>query len=216
MAITFTKDTRFLFAGGAATDSGRLAEPEGIGHGFVRIIRDYLRAKHPPLAPACINRGFTCIGMADLAARWEQDVVAERPDVVSILIDVDDHSRRPPHSTPGDCLDQFRTVYRHILAATARDLPRSEIILFHPPALWSHAAIEADQFLKPYVDSLEEIAREFQAYATVPLHSAFVYARRNRPDIQWATGDGQLNSSSHMIIAYTWMEVAGITHRAFS
>jgi hypothetical protein len=64
--------------------------------------------------------------------------------------------------------------------------------------------------------TLQEIAREFGAECVVPLHSAFVYARKTRPDIQWVRDDGQIAPSGQMLIAYTWLEETGVFRRAFA
>lgn len=32
---------RFVFIGDSITESGRLEDPEGIGNGYVRLIKDY-------------------------------------------------------------------------------------------------------------------------------------------------------------------------------
>lgn len=216
MAVTFNKDSRFLFVGDRITAAGRETDSEGTGHGYVRIIRDFLRAKHPPIAPIVINRGSARERLPELAASWEREVIAERPDLVSILIDLNDPRPAMPGGHAEPSLDQFRTVYRHILSQTAESLPDAKVVLCEPAALWSTAPVEADEVLRPYVHSLMEIAREFDAKAIVPLHSAFVYVRKARPDIDWTAADHQPTSSGHAVIAYTWLEELGIATRSYA
>ena len=216
MAINFNKDTRFLFVGDSVTEGGRTTDPGGIGDSYVRITRDLLRARHPPTAPIVINRGAANLRLSELAARWSQDVIAERPDLISILIGVNDATSGPQTSTAGASIAQFATIYRHILTRTAEHLPRCTLVLCEPAALWSATSVHADENLRPYMHTLTEIAREFKAYCIVPLHSAFVYARRARPDIAWVRDDGQPTSSGHALIAHTWMEETGILPRPVS
>ena len=59
MPIRLNPKSKFVFIGDSITDCGRGGEPEGIGSGYVRLVRDYLRAKDPGHAPEVINRGVS-------------------------------------------------------------------------------------------------------------------------------------------------------------
>lgn len=54
----FTEKDCILFIGDSITDSGRQAEPEEIGDGYVRLIRDHLICQSPANAPVIINKGI--------------------------------------------------------------------------------------------------------------------------------------------------------------
>ena len=211
MAISFNRDTRFLFVGDSITESGRANDPEGLGFGYVRFVRDFIRAQHPPTAPIVINRGH--LGrMVDLAARWKEDVIAERPDVLSIHFDLNAGSNPPEQLT----VDQYHAVYRQVLVETLEFLPRCKLVLCQPTALWSRNAVEGDERLRPYGVTLAELSSEFGAEVIVPLHEAFVFTRRARPDVKWFVDQSTLTSSGHMLVAYTWLESCGMVKRAFT
>ncbi|HXE54995.1 MAG TPA: hypothetical protein VN541_18380 [Tepidisphaeraceae bacterium] len=203
MPIPFNKNSRFLFIGDAVTDANRSGDDEGIGTGYVRMIRDYLRAMSTATAPLVINRGRSGGRLSELLEQCQQEIVAARPDVLSFMIDVPDPHRQPGGS--GESLGDFRSLYREVLSRSLTALPRSKLVLCEPPAVWSLAPVEADEVLRPYVHALFEIAAEFNAQATVPVHSALVYARKARPDIRWVVEDQLLSSSAHTIIAHTWL-----------
>jgi acyl-CoA thioesterase I len=211
MAISFNRDSRFLFVGDSMTESGRANDPEGLGSGYVRFVRDFIRAQHPPTAPTVINRGHLA-RMVDVAARWKQDVIAERPDVLSIHFDLNAATNPPEHLS----VDQYHAVYRQVLVETREFLPSCKLVLCQPTALWSRVAIEADERLRPYGVSLAELRTEFGAEVIVPLHEAFVFTRRVRPDVQWFVDQSTLTSSGHMLVAYTWLESCGMVKRAFT
>ena len=89
MAFHYNSRTRMVFIGDDVTDAGRTDDADGIGHGYVRMIRDILAAKDPPTAPVVINRGTAGARIIDLGARFEADVLELKPDVLSILIGMD-------------------------------------------------------------------------------------------------------------------------------
>ena len=56
MALPLSKEARWIFIGDSITDAGR--SPEAVGTGYVRDIRDWLRASVPARAPQILNRAF--------------------------------------------------------------------------------------------------------------------------------------------------------------
>jgi acyl-CoA thioesterase-1 len=208
MAIYYNSRTRMVFIGDDVTDAGRSADVEGLGHGYVRMIRDILAAKDPPTAPTVVNRGAAGARIIDLDARWEADVLELKPDVLSILIGMD--GGLPRGDKPPAGIEAFRAMYRQILQKTADALPACKVVLCEPTAVWSRTATDIDPNVRPYVESLNRIAVEFKAEVVVPLHSAFVYARQSRPDITWFGADEKLTSTGHMLIAQAWLEATDI------
>ena len=214
MAIRYNRDSRFLFIGDGPTDVGRAPDPEEIGTGFVRDIRDYLRANRPSTAPIIVNHGASGLRLAEWLERWPHDALGQRPDVISLHFDVPDPSGAP--ASGGTKPAEFLTLYRELLAQTKEGLPDCQIVLCQPAAAWSAAAYEADDALRPYVRGLLELAREFRVESIVPVHEALVYVRRVRSDIAWITSDGRFTSGAHMLFAYTWLEQNGLAPRAVS
>lgn len=210
MAINFNCDTRVVFAGEGMTPGGA-ADAEGVASGYVRCVRDFIRAQHPPTAPIVIDRcGRGRI--ADLAARWNQDVIAQRPDILTVHFDVGALSTPPDQVSS----DQYFAVFRQLLVQAKEFLPTCRLIFCQPAALWSKAAVQADDRLRPYVQAVYKLNAEFDGEVIVPLHEALLYARRIRPDIQWFTDQSALTPSGHMLVAHTWMESCGIVRRAFA
>jgi len=102
-----------VFAGDSVTDCGRRADPDGLGDGYVRLL-----AGLPELAGFEVrNRGVSGDRVRDLRARWEPDVVAEQPAVVSVLVGVNDTWRRFDSADPTSA-EEFERDYRAILRRT--------------------------------------------------------------------------------------------------
>ena len=80
MPIHYNRNSQFLFIGEAITDGGRSNDPEGLGFGYVRRIRDYLLARHSTTAPRISNHAEQGLRISDWTTRWPESALRERPD----------------------------------------------------------------------------------------------------------------------------------------
>lgn len=99
-----------LLAGDSVTDCGRRTDPAGLGDGYVRLLAD-----GPLQGCRVTNRGVGGDRLADLAARWDADVLAPRPDVLSVLIGINDTWRRFDSGRVSP-VDAFEAGYDDLLA----------------------------------------------------------------------------------------------------
>lgn len=123
-----------LFQGDSITDGnrGRTDDPNHImGHGYAFSIASRLGADHPGRNLKFINKGISGNTITDLAARWEAEALALKPDVVSILIGVNDvlFSLRDQQDPEGS---NFGEHYSTLLAATRQALPNAVLVLGEP------------------------------------------------------------------------------------
>jgi acyl-CoA thioesterase-1 len=206
MAISINSDKRVLFVGDSITDCERCDDPQGIGTGYVRLIRDYWFAKHTQTAPKVINRGIGGDMITDLVPRWQSDVLAERPHILSVNIGVNDVWAGLGDPSGGVPAARFGEIYHDLLTQTRRSLPECKLVLCEPSGIWQPQPAEAPTRLKPYIDTVHAMAKEFKAECVVPLHSAFVYALHTRPEVAWTTDGVHPTSSGHMLIALTWLQ----------
>ena len=90
--MLFTKPTTLLFIGDSITDCGRNRESDGIdlGAGYVAQVQALLGAHHPEAKIRFLNTGISGNRVTDLEARWEVDVLAHKPDWVSVMIGIND------------------------------------------------------------------------------------------------------------------------------
>ncbi|WP_349866758.1 SGNH/GDSL hydrolase family protein [Leifsonia sp. WHRI 6310E] len=104
---------RLVFAGDSITDAGRDRTDDGsYGDGYVALIVDDLAAQGADVV--VVNRGIAGDRTVDLERRWEQDVRAEGPDVLTIAIGVNDMWRRFDSDDPTSAAD-FEATYRRLL-----------------------------------------------------------------------------------------------------
>src|ERR1044072_1614248 len=89
----FQKAIHILFQGDSITDGnrGRDADPNHIlGHGYQFIISCKYGAELADRHLTFINRGISGNKVSDLAKRWQADTIDLRPDLLSILVGVND------------------------------------------------------------------------------------------------------------------------------
>lgn len=210
MPLALESGQTFLFIGDSITDCGRRNCPEEMGNGYVRLIRDYLLARSPALAPRVINRGISGNKITDLAARWNEDVIAMAPDVLSIMIGINDvwHGFKDPPA--GVAIEKFVELYHVILRQVQGALPKTKIVLCQPTVIDPPAPAQGNQILQPYVRATGELRREFAVAAMVNTHAAFVNAIKSRPETKWTTDGVHPTSAGHMLIARTWLSDTGL------
>jgi lysophospholipase L1-like esterase len=204
--IPFTASTRLLFIGDSITDADWRKDPEQLGKGYVRLVRDWLFARDPAAAPLVLNRGISGNKIPDLQKRWDRDVIDLHPDVLSIKIGINDvwHSFAPGRE--GVTIDRFTAGYRDVLSRTRAALPDCALILCEPSVIWPPVHARGSELLQPYIAAVHAMADEFSAECIVPLHRAFLDAAAARPDVAWTTDGVHPTSLGHTLIARTWLQ----------
>jgi acyl-CoA thioesterase I len=106
---------RLVFAGDSITDAGRdRADDDSFGDGYVALLAEGFREQGADAV--VLNRGISGDRAVDLERRWEQDVVATRPDVLTVYVGVNDMWRRFDADDPTTAA-AFEATYRRLLGA---------------------------------------------------------------------------------------------------
>lgn len=210
MAISFVRSNTLLFIGDSITDCGRRTDSQMLGQGYVRIVRDWLLARDPANCPFIVNTGISGNKIPDLQKRWDRDVIAHKPDVVSIMIGINDVWHGLVPGREGCPIDRFTDGYHDVLTRLKVALPDSRLVLCEPSVIDPPQDPRANDLLQPYVRVVHDLAREFAAECVVPTHQAFVQARLARPDVAWTTDGVHPTPVGHMLIARTWLMAVGL------
>jgi lysophospholipase L1-like esterase len=145
--LIFPPGSRILFIGDSITDGDRSRTGDvnhALGDTFVRLIAARYGADHPAQGIEFLNRGINGHRITDLEERWESDCLALQPDLVSILVGVNDAASvveltvpppprsdgRPPKSLV--TREMFRDTYDRLLTHTRKSLPSVRIVLCTP------------------------------------------------------------------------------------
>jgi lysophospholipase L1-like esterase len=202
---------RILFQGDSITDAGRdrgnyyANEGKGMGGGYVYQIVADLLANHPQSQLQCFNRGISGHKVFQLANRWDLDCLAIRPDVLSILIGVNDYW----HMLNGN-YDGTREIYERdftaLLRSTRNALPDVKLIICEPFAVAGGSAInEKWGAFDAYREAAKNIAIEFDA-SFVPFHSMFVDALKLAPASYWCPDGVHPSIAGAALMKNAWLE----------
>ena len=160
---------RILFQGDSITDAGRdYADPHNLGNGYPKYAAEILKEWFPDEEIEFLNFGISGNRACDLKARWDTDCIAWNPDVVSILIGINDTWRRYD-SDDITTAAQFEANYRHLLTAI-REKTNAKIVLLEQFLVPVDLAKECwrGEDLDEKIQVTRRLAREF-ADVFVPL-----------------------------------------------
>lgn len=77
------------------------------------------------------NRGISGNTILDLHARWEQDTISLKPDILSILAGVNDVNGVIKNKNPRS-VEQFRTDCQTLFDKTKIALPDTQLVILEP------------------------------------------------------------------------------------
>lgn len=149
-----------------------------------------------------LNRGISGNRVTDLVTRWDVDCVDLQPDILSILIGINDVWR---HFDSGSLINHkdVRTQYRTLLDRVAPLSPK--LILMEPfliPACPDKAHFRA--VLDPVIRIVRDLAVEYGA-TLVPLDEMFATACTQRPAKELAEDGIHPTAAGHRVIADAWL-----------
>lgn len=127
------KKVTILFQGDSITDGnrGRNEDPNHImGHGYAFSIASRLGADYPDRNLRFINKGISGNTVLDLSNRWEADTMSIAPDVISILVGVNDVYFKLRENKMASY--DFEETFRGLLSRTRQSLPGVLFVLGEP------------------------------------------------------------------------------------
>lgn len=199
----FTPGAKILFQGDSITDGnrGRTADPNHIlGHGYVYLIAARHGAAFPEMQLDFINRGISGNTVLDLQKRWQKETLDLKPDVLSVLIGVNDSGRKVP-------LDPYEEVYDSLLASARAANPKLKLVLCLPFQLDQRATVPADG--SPNADIVKrqaivlKLAAKYGA-AVVDFQKALDDACRRAPAVYWIWDGVHPTTAGHQVLADAW------------
>jgi len=193
----FPKNAVILFQGDSVTDGnrGRSADPNHIhGHGYVYLIASYLGAMYPDQNWTFVNRGVSGNTLKELKERWEKDTYSINPDVLCIMIGVNDlgHGMKP---------EEYEKNYDELLGWTKERLPNVKLILMEP--LWRNSQGKTKDAYRAIV---RQMAQKYGA-VFIPLQEDFDAVFNSAPDPKyWVWDSVHPTTAGHWRIFRKWLE----------
>ena len=159
--------------------------------GYMRDADCVLASRYGELKiPKIINAGIGGQKAEDLARRFDADVIARKPAVVTLSIGINDvwHRLANPHDEQV-LKDYQANVTRMVKGAQAAGI---RVILLAPTVIQEDPLSEGNQRLTKYVEAEKQIA-ETTGCQFVDLHGMFLEALQQKPRAKagnWLTADG--------------------------
>lgn len=203
-----------LFQGDSITDAGRKKGGEPVpndqaamGSGYAWLAAADLLVDNPDWGLKVFNRGISGNKVYQLAERWDADCLALNPNVLSILIGVNDIW----HTLNGNyngTLDKYKNDYLALLERTRKALPKVKLVICEPFVLRC-GAVNDKWFpeFDHYRAAAKEVADAFHA-TFVPFQAMFDEAVKYAPPAHWAADGVHPTPSGASLMAHTWLRTA--------
>ena len=202
-----------LFQGDSITDAGRKKDQleannsAGLGKGYPALAAGELLVDHADLGLKIYNRGISGNKIPDLAARWQKDCIDLKPDILSILIGVNDlwHTFAFGSKYKGT-VQTYEEGFRKLLEDTQKALPEVRIVICDP---FTTRTSDAFKPLADYREAANKLAKEFNL-TVVPFQSEFDKAVKTAPAEFWLWDGIHPSPSGHALMAQAWRRAVGI------
>lgn len=204
-----------LFQGDSITDGGRLKDESRawdlnhqMGHGYAFIINAVLGAKYPEKHLKFINKGISGNRVSDLYGRWVEDALNIKPDVLSIMIGVNDCGSSI-HRQSGSDAKRFEKIYQLLIDEMKEVNPNVLIVLCEPFIL---PVGEREEHWEEWMGVLAPLQEKTRLLAEknnavfVPLQQKFNELCAVREASYWVWDGVHPNISGHQIVAEEWMK----------
>ena len=203
---------KILFFGDSLTEMCRNYDTSidistSYGTGFVFDIAAQLMYERPGYYQI-LNRGVSGNKVTDLFNRYEKDVIQEKPDVLTILIGVNDvwHGLINYSNTP---IDVFEKTYLEMVVDIKKRLPHTKIIIMEPFFLYGVATKdiwEPFQEVLKYACICKKVAEQTGSIF-LPLQKVFENTIKNGGSTQMLYDGVHTNPGGAHLIAAEWLQV---------
>jgi lysophospholipase L1-like esterase len=211
--VILSKDRTILFQGDSITDAGRNKEdisfnnPGALGSGYAMLAAADLLEEYAPLNLKIFNKGVSGNKVYQLADRWDADCLDLKPDILSILIGVNDIWHKLNGQYNGT-IEIYRNDYIALIERTLKALPNVKLIICEPFAVPGVKAVDDKWYPEfyGYQKAAREVADKFGA-SFVPYQRVYDKAITKAPGAYW-TGDGvHPTLAGAQLMAEAWSEV---------
>ncbi len=211
---------RVVFIGDSITDGnwgdGGGAKPSAernhwdrnhlFGSGYMYLCAAYYTSEFPEAEFVFFNRGISGNTLGDLAARWDEDVLALRPDVLSVLVGINDTGR---HIGDGAFdFEGWERAFRDLLDRAREQNPRLLIVLGTPFT----SRPDYSEGVAGYAAAVRHVAADYGAIC-LPYDEMFENLRTEYPAVpaaHWLWDGIHPTPAGHQRMARIWIEKVGL------
>lgn len=205
--MLITPGSHILFYGDSITDAGRTREDDTyLGFGYVQLITAALQSRFASWNLKISNRGLSGNRVFDLEDRLEKDLIALKPNLVSIMIGINDTWRRYDSNLISD-IQEFKDSYERIIHRVSNEL-QARIIICEPfllPVPEERGQWRED--LDPRITAIRQLAWKYNL-PYLPLDGIFAAAAAEAQAAYWLPDGVHPSLAGHGLIAEKWLNLA--------
>ncbi|HTL53285.1 MAG TPA: SGNH/GDSL hydrolase family protein [Planctomycetota bacterium] len=208
------KGAKLLMIGDSITDVGRnrpIGEGRGeaLGKGYVSLVEAHLTTRYPERNIRIVNMGSSGDRVRDLKARWQTDVLDQKPTWLSIMIGINDVWRqfdaplRPEiHVLP----EEYETTLDELVRAT---LPQIKgLVLLTPYYIETSTADPMRKQMDRYGAIVKKLAAKHKAIF-VDTQAPFDALLKHMHPMNVAWDRVHPSLTGHMVLARAFLEGIG-------
>ena len=200
---------KILFQGDSITDAGRdFNNDTQVGWGYALLVKASLGFAEPN-KHTFVNKGISGNRIVDVYARIKRDILNYKPDVMSILIGVNDVWHELGESPNGVDADKFFKIYSMLIEEIKEALPDIKIMILEPFVLEACSTEANWEYFKTETRKRAEMARKIADKYSLPfieLQKGFDELSKDTPNSYWL-GDGvHPTAAGHEFIKNEWLK----------
>jgi len=210
--VHLKKGMTILFQGDSITDARRQNrdapnpnDQKSMGNGYASMAASSLLAGLPHLELSIFNRGISGNKVHQLDARWQRDCIDHRPDILSILIGVNDiwHGFQGKYD---GTVQRYEDDYMALIDRTHKEIPEVQLVICEPFVLRC-GAVKDSWFpeFDSYRASARKVAEKYSA-AFVPFQEMFDQALNYAPAPYWAADGVHPTHYGSALMADCWLQ----------
>ena len=200
---------KILFQGDSITDAGRIRDNDiDVGRGYPLLVKASLGLSEPAKHDF-LNRGISGNRIVDLYARIKCDIINLKPDVMSILIGVNDVWHELSENPNGVDADKFYKIYDMLISEVKAALPGIKIMIMEPFVLKAAATEENWEYFKKEVALRGEMAKKIAQKHNlpfIPLQEGLDNLTKLATDSYWLVDGVHPTAMGHEFIKNEWLK----------
>lgn len=205
---------KLVMIGDSITDAGKtgtIAEGlfDPLGRGYVTQVDALLGATYPELGIRVVNVGVSGNTVSELKSRWDRDVVASKPDWLSVCIGINDVWRQfdlPRMKEVHVDIQKYEHTLDELLQQTRPDL--KGLVLMTPYFVEPNRKDAMRKRMDAYGAVVKKLAKRYDA-ELVDLQAAFDRVLRWQHPAALAWDRIHVNQTGHMVIARAFLDALG-------
>lgn len=210
--IKLQPDDVILFQGDSITDAGRKKDTKDfntqgmLGSGYALFAAAELLKNYPGKNFKIYNKGISGNKVYQLAERWEADCLDIKPNVLSILVGVNDFWHTLVNGYKGT-IKTYNDDYRALLDRTRQKLPDVKLIIGEPYAVTGVKAVDDKWYpaFNDYRAAAKQIAADYKA-VLIPYQAVFDKAQKTASGAYWTADGVHPSVAGARLMAAAWLE----------